>query len=118
VQSICGGCRYIHYVRDFQHGRSRSTRAFTTKRPLFSRIQLKCFELFARRSEIAELIDGRGSWRERKRVERLRKHLLQVRDCADTNRNVRIEILARCLWDEGRNISDGRFVDVGLPPEC
>jgi hypothetical protein len=62
--------------------------------------------------KVAELVDRRRSWREREYIKQLGEHLLEVVLGCDADGDVRIELLAGCLWDERRDVVDGRLVDL------
>ena len=62
--------------------------------------------------EVAELVDRRRSWREREYIKRLGEHLFEVVLGCDADGDVRIELLARCLWEERRDVVYGRLVDL------
>src|SRR5262245_44460343 len=71
-------------------------------------------EFLPSRAEVAELVDRSGCWREREHVKRFGEHLLEVVLRCDADGDVRIELRAACLWDERRDVVDGRLVDLGI----
>ena len=75
-------------------------------------LQIPRLEFLPSRPEVAELIDGRRSWRERENIKRLGKHLLEVVLGCDADGDVGIELLAGRFRDERRDVVDGRLVDL------
>jgi len=81
---------------------------------LTAALRLELFEFFPSRSEVAELVNRRPRWREREHIKRFGEHLLQVILGGDTDRDVRIEILAACFRDERRGSSAMSMVVTGV----
>src|SRR5262245_21486815 len=75
-------------------------------------LQLPRLEFLPSRPEVAELVDRRGCRREREHVKRFGNHRLEVILWSDADRDVRIELFAGFLWDECRDVVDGRLVDL------
>ena len=75
-------------------------------------LQIPRLEFLPSRPEVAELIDGRRSWREREYIKRLGKHLLEVVLGCYADGDVGIELLAGRFRDERRDVVDGRLVDL------
>src|SRR5262245_324331 len=88
-------------------GRPSAHSGYTT-----SWLQLPTLEFRPRRPEVAEMVNRRSHRRERERLEFLVQELLQVILRGDADRHMRVELRARLVRHIGRDVVDGRLVDV------
>ena len=79
-----------------------------------SRFQIKFFEFFRCRAELAKLIDGCARRRESERLKGFGEQLVEVGAGRKAGADMRIEMLAGGIWNERRNVFDQERVNDAI----